>query len=115
MRHANFLMGPLGEGSVVTVLKLDDRFTEVGSVVTWRRVLKSLRDTQWQRISPRLKSTPVLFCLRGLLSLVIFHANSHFFKRLGWVFYRHRLRSGSGPGASCWMASAPFQGPLLPC
>ena len=80
-------MGLLGEGFVVTVLKLMmDGFTEDGSVVTWRGVLKSLRGTQWQRIGPRHWEplccvVSVIFCLLSL------HTRSCILQTLSFFFF----------------------------
>ena len=69
------------------LLEAYDGFTADGSVVTWKRVLKALRDTQWQRFGPRLRRISVLYCLRELVFLVIFFAEVAFlFRTLSWVF-----------------------------
>ena len=92
-----------------------DGFTAYGSVVTWGRVLKALRDTQWQRFGPRLRRTAVLYCLRELLFLFILCVKSHLF----FVSNAELVCSGTGNDPEVararlvgWLRR-PFQGLLL--
>ena len=44
-----------------------DGFSADGSVVTWERVLKALREAQWQGYGPRSRRIFVAYRLRELL------------------------------------------------